>query len=100
MDAIAILVSCPALALVPGLAFLAVYRRTRRGLALLAAGTWLLYGLYEEGMRRRILCSGECNIRVDLLLIYPVLLLLSAAGAIRYLRGRRGSRKHAEPTSL
>jgi hypothetical protein len=23
---------------------------------------------------RRVLCSGECNIRVDLLLFYPVLL--------------------------
>ena len=25
-------------------------------------------------MKRRWLCSGECNIRVDLLVIYPALL--------------------------
>ena len=26
----------------------------------------------------RILCSGECNIRVDLLLLYPLLAVVSA----------------------
>ncbi len=90
MDALGILIAYPALTLVPGFAFLAVYWRTRRSFALVVMGAWLLYGLYEEGMRRRILCSGECNIRVDLLLIYPTLLLLSAAGIVRYLQWRRG----------
>jgi hypothetical protein len=56
-----------------------VYWRTPLRPVLVAAGAWLIYFLYEEGMQRRILCSGECNIRVDLLLIYPVLLLISAA---------------------
>lgn len=32
-------------------------------------------------MHRRWLCSGECNIRVDLLLLYPLLILLSLAAA-------------------
>jgi len=44
-------------------------------------------------MKVRILCSGECNIRVDLLLIYPILILVSLAGVIMYativLRKRR-----------
>jgi hypothetical protein len=90
MDAIGILTVYPALALVPGFAFLAIYWRTRRAFPLLVTGAWLLYGLYEEGMRRRILCSGECNMRVDLLLLYPALLVLSAVVVVRYLQWRRG----------
>jgi hypothetical protein len=54
-----------------------------------AAGAWLTYFLYEEGMRRRILCSGECNIRVDLLLIYPILLVISVVAMAAALRRRR-----------
>ena len=44
--------------------------------------TWSLYAFYEYAMRRRWLCSGECNIRVDLLLLYPFLLLISIAAAV------------------
>ncbi|MCW8963057.1 MAG: hypothetical protein OQL16_04610, partial [Gammaproteobacteria bacterium] len=43
---------------------------------------WLIYTVYEFGMYLRILCSGECNIRVDLLLIYPVLLFVSLLALI------------------
>jgi hypothetical protein len=41
-------------------------------------------------MKWRILCSGECNIRVDLLLIYPALVVLSILAAVpaRRARGR------------
>ena len=45
----------------------------RRGILVLAI-LWAAYALYEYLMFTRILCSGECNIRVDLLLIYPALL--------------------------
>jgi hypothetical protein len=37
-------------------------------------------------MKHRLLCGGECNIRVDLLLIYPVLAVLSLVAAIVALR--------------
>jgi len=37
-------------------------------------------------MHRRWLCSGECNIRVDLLLLYPLLILLSLAAAVLAVR--------------
>jgi len=33
-------------------------------------------------MYRRWLCTGECNIRVDLLLIYPVIILVSIPAAV------------------
>ena len=51
---------------------------------LLATGTlWIAYGVYEYLVQIRVLCSGECNIRVDLLLIYPVLLTLTLASLVR-----------------
>lgn len=38
----------------------------------------------------RILCSGECNIRVDLLVIYPVLVVASVSAlALGLIRPRR-----------
>lgn len=49
----------------------------------IAGGLWLLYGVYESLIYARILCSGECNIRVDLLLIYPILLIVTVAAGVR-----------------
>jgi hypothetical protein len=43
-------------------------------------------------MRLRWLCTGECNIRVDLLLIYPVLALLSVIGIVSAARGQANAR--------
>ena len=57
--------------------------------ALVAAALWLLYGVYETLMYLRILCSGECNIRIDLLLIYPLLILVSLAALIVVMWPRR-----------
>lgn len=44
-----------------------VYRERRLAVWALA---WLAYALYEYLMLARVLCSGECNIRIDLLLIF------------------------------
>jgi len=41
---------------------------------LVQAVLWLAYAFYEGLMFKRVLCSGDCNIRVDLLLLYPLLL--------------------------
>lgn len=46
--------------------------RERAGWPVLALA-WCLYAAYEYLMYKRVLCTGECNIRVDLLLLYPVL---------------------------
>lgn len=48
---------------------------------------WLAYVIYEYGMKLRILCSGECNIRIDLLLIYPILVLLFVFALFAFVRG-------------
>jgi hypothetical protein len=60
------------------LAFGAIWSLTRARIAVVLAGLWLLYAGYEYLMFTRVLCTGECNIRVDLLLIYPVLLVATS----------------------
>ena len=72
---LAVFIIWPALALAPALLLGLLYRRARTRVLLWVAGAWMVYGVYEFGMQRRLLCSGECNIRVDLLMIYPALLL-------------------------
>jgi hypothetical protein len=89
MSFLGLFIARPWLALLPALAFAATGLRTRRAVAWIAAAAWLLYAGYEAAMARRVLCSGECNIRVDLLLLYPLLAALSLAAAIGVLRTRR-----------
>jgi hypothetical protein len=87
-----VLVDTPWLAAVPGIAFLWAWTRARRRLVLLAALAWLVYLPYEYGMKWRVLCSGECNIRVDLLALYPAQVVLSALAAVAAARGGRRAR--------
>ncbi|MDQ8153800.1 MAG: hypothetical protein P3B98_03975 [Gemmatimonadota bacterium] len=68
------------------------WRITRRPGALLVALTWGAYAVYEYLMYRRVLCSGECNIRVDLLLLFPLLAggaLWTAVAVVQHIRARR-----------
>lgn len=51
-----------------------------------SAFSWGVYAAYESLMLTRVLCSGECNIRVDLLLIYPFLLVVSIAAIVQTVR--------------
>ena len=80
----AVLIQQPLVAAVPGGLFLVLFAGSRKRLVLIAAAAWLLYVPYEYAMKLRILCSGECNIRVDLLILYPALLLLSAAALVAF----------------
>jgi hypothetical protein len=89
----------PFLALVPAAVFAVLYFRCRRTAALLAALAWLAYFPYEQAMKLRILCSGECNIRVDLLLFYPLLLLVSVLALVAYSRWKRGAGLPRSPQS-
>lgn len=83
------LTSQPALGLVAVLVLLALFLASRRRLVLVAAVLWLLYVPYEYGMKLRILCSGECDVRVDLLVIYPVLVLATVLALVVGLRAAR-----------
>jgi hypothetical protein len=81
MSPLAIFIAQPWLAAVVGLVFGILGWQRRWGVV--AVGVlWALYAVYETGMQQRWFCSGECNIRVDLLLIYPALLLFSAGAVL------------------
>lgn len=72
----------PWLALIPAVLFAIFFRLRRRRIVGVAAGAWLAYALWEYALYRRWLCSGECNIRIDLLLVYPVLLIVSLTAIV------------------
>lgn len=54
-------------------------REPRPGV-IIAAIMWLLYVAYEVLIANGTLCDANCNIRVDLLLIWPLLGLVSLFG--------------------
>ena len=85
----AIFVEYPYLASLVGAVLLMIGRWKGSRTAAAVGVLWLLYSVYELGMKQRWLCSGECNIRVDLLLIYPLLVLGSAVAAVSLFRPRR-----------
>jgi hypothetical protein len=77
-----LLIPRPWLALIPALVYAALYLVSQRRFVLVVAAAWCLYAAMEFGNYMRWTCSGDCNIRIDLLLIYPVLILLSISGGV------------------
>ncbi len=77
-----VLQEAPLLAVPFGVVLLLLGHGSKGTIVSFAGGAWLLYSAYEIAIQHRILCSGECNIRADLLLIYPALLLLSVAAIV------------------
>jgi len=90
LGAMALFIEYPVLAAGIGVVLWWLGRRHRRRAPVAAGVLWLLYGAYETGMRQRWLCSGECNIRVDLLVVYPLLLIALSAGVLVLLLGAKG----------
>jgi hypothetical protein len=86
----AVFIEHPLLAAVIGLLLLALGRSLHRGLAMTAGVMWLMYSVWEFAIKQRWLCRGDCDIRADLILIYPVLLVGSVAAVVSLLiRPRR-----------
>jgi hypothetical protein len=83
-----VMIAYPWIAVAVGTAFAALWTWRRARSAAVAAGLWLAYAGYESLMLMRVLCSGECNIRVDLLLFYPLLLAVSLVALWRTWRSR------------
>ena len=75
-------ITVPFAALVPAIIFFFSYMKFRKVIVLIPALFWCIYTIYEYAMYLRILCTGECNIRIDLLLIYPFLIIISIIGII------------------
>lgn len=82
----AILIEWPLLALLPLAVILSLFVWSRSRLALIAALVWTLYLPYELAMKHRILCSGQCKIRVDLLVLYPLLIVTSVLAVVSAVR--------------
>ncbi len=85
-------IAFPWITFVVGGAFLVAWRWRRARSAMVVGALWLVYGAYEYLMHARILCSGECNIRVDLLLIYPTLFVASLVAVWNSVRVRGASK--------
>ena len=88
-----IFITYPWLAFVVALAMLALYLWRHSRAVLIVSGGWALYGIYEHLMRARVLCSGECNIRVDLFVLYPTLAIATVAAVLRSYWRPGGERK-------
>jgi hypothetical protein len=84
-----VFIIAPYLALIPAAMFFWFYKKSKRKSSLIAVILWGIYSVYESGMMLRILCTGECNIRIDLLVIYPVLIIISIFALVNYFRWRK-----------
>lgn len=72
----------PYLALLPAIVFGFLYFKSKSKTVLATTVLWVIYAIYEELHLLRIVCSGECNIRIDLFLFYPVLIVVSIIALI------------------
>jgi hypothetical protein len=80
---LSVFIAYPLLAFGVSVALVCLYAWRRSPVVLNVAIIWSVYAIYEFLMYRRVLCSGECNIRVDLLLIYPGLLIATIWAVVR-----------------
>lgn len=82
-EVFAIFVEQPWLALIPAAVFYLLYYSFRLKLVLTAALIWTVYSIYELGIWNGLLCDQDCNIRVDLLVIYPLLAAFSGLAILQ-----------------
>jgi hypothetical protein len=94
---IGIIVSAPGVALLPAGVFLGGWWASPRNAAssgaLIAGIAWLMYTIYETRMYFWAK-TVHAPIRVDLLIIVPVLYLLSIVGVVSWVIGGRRARRH------
>jgi len=94
---IGIIVSAPGVALLPAGVFLGGWWTSPRNApscgTLLAEIAWLMYAIYETRMYFWAK-TVHAPIRVDLLIIAPVLYLLSIVGVVSWVIGERRARRH------
>jgi len=70
-----------------GLSAWVAQRLGRRGSAWAAIAAWLSLPIYNAWILSS--CPGDCGIRVDLVLVVPVLLTLTFVAIWRWMRARR-----------
>ena len=77
-----VFVEHPLLAAVIGILFVTLSRVLHRSLATAAGIMWIIYSLWEFAIKQRWVCRGDCDIRADLIFIYPLLILGSVAAVV------------------
>ena len=82
---VSIFIEYPLLAAAIGLLLVGLGRWTHRGLAMTVGVMWLIYSVWEFAIKQRWLCRGDCDIRADLLFIWPVLFVGSVAAVVSLL---------------
>ena len=93
--AMAVFIEHPLLAAVIGILLVALGRVLHRGLATAAGVMWIMYSLWEFAIKQRWLCRGDCDIRADLIFIYPLLILGSVAAVVGLVIKPRQPRAHS-----
>ena len=91
----AVFIEHPLLAAVIGILLVTLGRVLHRGLATAAGVMWLMYSLWEFAIKQRWLCRGDCDIRADLIFIYPLLILGSVAAVVGLVIKPRQPRAHS-----
>ena len=91
----AVFIEHPLFAAVIGILLVTLGRVLHRGLATAAGVMWLMYSLWEFAIKQRWLCRGDCDIRADLIFIYPLLILGSVAAVVGLVIKPRQPRAHS-----
>jgi len=91
----AVFIEHPLLAAVIGILLVTLGRVLHRGLATAAGVMWIMYSLWEFAIKQRWLCRGDCDIRADLIFIYPLLILGSVAAVVGLVIKPRQPRAHS-----
>jgi len=68
------------IAVLAALYFAAMAFRQPRPGVIIAIVVWLAYAVYEYQMINGVLCDGGCNIRIDLLFVWPFVWIASLFG--------------------
>ena len=85
-------VTAPISTIVPAGVFAYLYMRSKCFSCLLSACIWVGYGILEYGMQTRTLCSGECNIRIDLIIAWAILAKYSSKAMNEHFTNHHPSR--------
>ncbi len=92
-DALSLFVNQPWWALAVSVPLMALYAWQKQSRLLIAGLGWLAYFLYELLIFHGAICPEGCNIRVELIVLYPMLLALTLTALFRLvkqlLRNRR-----------
>ena len=83
-----VFVLAPVAVIVPAAVFFYLSNGTKCEGCVLAAWAWMLYGVWEYGMYTKTLCSGECNIRIDLIVAWIILAKISSKAIHGYISSR------------